>query len=236
MGFLDHSTNNIILDCVLTDVGRSLLAKNDGSFSIHKFALSDDEIVYNIIEKYGRTVGKEKIEKNTPVAEALTNQSHAQKYLLVSVSNPNLIRLPSLRLDNSTTDTITLKASNSNSNLPATLSVTLNQIISDQSTIDVELRDQSFLVQVPNLFAQINNATPENIDAQQKATYILPRTGTNNFGGSNLTFTLSAKSLSQALFTVYGTTQSKNQIKSYIKISGLQSGATKEITLIISNV
>jgi hypothetical protein len=98
MGFLDHSSNNIILDAVLTDVGRQFLARNDGSFSIHKFALGDDEVNYGIISKYGRTVGKEKIEKNTPVFEALTNQGHSQKYRLISISNPNLLRLPSLSL------------------------------------------------------------------------------------------------------------------------------------------
>ena len=36
MGFLDHSTNNIILDAVLTDAGREALARNDGSFEIIK--------------------------------------------------------------------------------------------------------------------------------------------------------------------------------------------------------
>ena len=34
MGFLDHSTNNIVVDAVLTDTGRRLLARNDGSFQI----------------------------------------------------------------------------------------------------------------------------------------------------------------------------------------------------------
>ena len=72
MGFLDNSTNNLILDAVLTDVGRQFLARNDGSFSIHKFALGDDEVNYGIVTKYGRTVGAEKIEKNTPIFEALT--------------------------------------------------------------------------------------------------------------------------------------------------------------------
>ena len=64
MGYLDHSTNNIIVDAVLTDIGREFLARNDGSFSIVKFALGDDEVDYTMIEKFGRTVGKEKIEKN----------------------------------------------------------------------------------------------------------------------------------------------------------------------------
>ena len=51
MGFLDHSTNNIIVDAVLTDLGRKRLSQNDGSFSIVKFALGDDEIDYSIIKK-----------------------------------------------------------------------------------------------------------------------------------------------------------------------------------------
>ena len=51
MGFLDHSTNNVIIDAVLTDRGRELLARNDGSFEITKFALGDDEIDYNLYQK-----------------------------------------------------------------------------------------------------------------------------------------------------------------------------------------
>ena len=39
MGFLDHSTNNIIVDAVLTDAGRRALARNDGSFQVFQFAL-----------------------------------------------------------------------------------------------------------------------------------------------------------------------------------------------------
>ena len=34
MGFLDHSTNNIIIDAVLTDTGRKMLANNQGNFKI----------------------------------------------------------------------------------------------------------------------------------------------------------------------------------------------------------
>ena len=67
MGFLDHSTNNIIIDAVLTDTGRRLLADNQGKFRIAFFSLADDEVDYSLIEKFGRAVGKEKIIKNTPV-------------------------------------------------------------------------------------------------------------------------------------------------------------------------
>ena len=72
MGFLDHSTNNIIVDAVLTDLGRQALAKNDGSFNIYQFALGDDEVDYNVIKHFGRTVGKEKIEKNKTINEKIS--------------------------------------------------------------------------------------------------------------------------------------------------------------------
>ena len=64
-GLLDHSTNTIILDAVLTTQGRASLARFNGSFQITKFALTDDEIQYNLIRQYGRVIGKEYIEKLT---------------------------------------------------------------------------------------------------------------------------------------------------------------------------
>jgi hypothetical protein len=47
MGFLDNS-GDIILDAVLTDLGRKRLAEGNGRFSISKFALGDDEIDYGL--------------------------------------------------------------------------------------------------------------------------------------------------------------------------------------------
>ena len=74
MGFLDHSTNNIIVDAVLTDVGREkLAAATTAENFIASYAFADDEVDYTLIKKYGTIVGKEKIEKNTPVFEASTN-------------------------------------------------------------------------------------------------------------------------------------------------------------------
>lgn len=189
---------------------------------------------YGIISKYGRTVGKEKIEKNTPIFEALTNQSHSQKYKLVSISNPNLLRLPNLSLSGDSNvdaqnDTVTIGR---NSQKTATL--TIEQTILNETAIDVELRDQTFVVEVPNLFVQLLRQTPENIDGQQRATYIITRSPTENaFNGSSVQFTLSVKSLTDALFTVYGTTANKAKIKAYIKVTGVQSGAVKDIAVII---
>lgn len=235
MGFLDGTSNNIILDAVLTDTGRQFLAKNDGSFAIVKFALGDDEVNYNIIEKYGRTVGKEKIEKNTPVFEALTNQNFAQKYRLISVSNPNLLRLPGLSLSgdsnvDSTSGIITLGKS-----VQKTSSVTVEQSILNESSIDVELRDQTFIVEMNNLFLQALRSSPDNIDGNQKATYILSRSpNENNLHGSMLQFVLSVKSLTDAQFSVFGSTSNKSVITTYVKVTGAQSGAVKEFRVNIN--
>ena len=49
MGFLDNS-GDIILDAVLTDHGRQVLSRGDGSFQITKFALGDTEIDYSLYE------------------------------------------------------------------------------------------------------------------------------------------------------------------------------------------
>ena len=234
MGFLDHVTNALILDAVLTDTGRQFLARNDGSFSINKFALGDDEVNYGVISKYGRTVGKEKIEKNTPIFEGLTNQSQAQKHKLVSISNPNLLRLPTLSLSgdanvDSLNNLVTLGR-----NQQKTSTLTIEQTIQNETTIDVELRDQTFVVEVPNRFVEVLNQTPENIDGNQRATYILTRSPTeNSFGGSSVQFTLSVKSLTDDVFTVFGTTANKAKIKAFIKVYGVQSGALKDIGLTV---
>ena len=49
---------------LVTNEGRKRLAANNGTFRIVQFSFGDDEVDYNIIQKYGRTVGREKIEKN----------------------------------------------------------------------------------------------------------------------------------------------------------------------------
>lgn len=89
MGFLDHSTNNIIVDAVLTDVGREKLAAATSAENfVASYAFADDEIDYTMIKKYGTIVGKEKIEKNTPVFEASTNAELGVKYYLSTSANP----------------------------------------------------------------------------------------------------------------------------------------------------
>jgi len=226
MGFLQNDTNNIIVDAVLTDVGREFLSRNDGSFSIVKFSFGDDEVDYGIITKFGRTVGKEKIEKNTPVLEASTSGNFAQKYRTISLSNPNLLRLPNLTLTgpNVTNNILSLGRTTTKS---STLTVT--QVIQNESTIDVELRDQAFLVEMNSLFLQVQGDTPDNVDGYNRAIYILTRdAGESDVGGSTLTATVQVKAITNSQFTTYGSTQNKNVIRTFVRITGVQSGAVKE--------
>jgi hypothetical protein len=46
MGYLNNSV--VTVDAILTNKGRELLARGDGSFRITQFALSDDEIDYTL--------------------------------------------------------------------------------------------------------------------------------------------------------------------------------------------
>ena len=113
MGFLDHSTNNIIVDAVLTDVGREKLAAATSSENfVASYAFADDEIDYTMIKKYGTIVGKEKIEKNTPVFEAITNAELGVKYFLSTSANP-IVAQPTMAatLTNSTVNRTNLETS-----------------------------------------------------------------------------------------------------------------------------
>ena len=241
MGFLDNSTNNIIVDAVLTDYGRELLARNDGSFSIVKFALGDDEVDYSIIKKFGRTVGKEKVEKNTPIFEAQTNQNLGLKYKLVSLSNPTLTRMPGVSLsgDVSTTGTgpasgvISMKRTGSS----ALASITLKQSIADESTLDPELRDQSFMVKLPYTFLDLagTDLTPEYIDSDNIAGYMVTRDSISGAtGASSLSLDLQTRSISDSTFTYYGDADNKDQITVPIEVVGTQTGVSTTMTVTIS--
>jgi hypothetical protein len=100
MGFLDNS-GDIILDVVLTDHGRMLLAKGDGSFQITKFALGDEEIDYSLYDKLhpsGSAYYDLEI-LQTPVLEAFTNNASSMKTRLQTYTNLELLFLPVLRLN-----------------------------------------------------------------------------------------------------------------------------------------
>lgn len=235
MGWLDNSTNNIILDAVLTDYGRQALARNDGSFSIYQFALGDDEINYGIIKKYGRTVGREKIEKNTPVFEAFTNQNLSLKYKLISVDRP-LLYLPKLTFSPNATQTapIELGTSSNNSNIPTRSVVTVQQLPQGNENIDLSLLDTRFLVYVPDLFLYVNSQISLGVDVNKIATYSLAVANTQT-APPILNFEIVAKANPQSIFDVYGV-ESNNvyKINTSIRVVGESSGISIDIPITVT--
>jgi hypothetical protein len=85
MGYLNNSI--VTVDAILTRKGRELLARNDGSFKITQFALSDDEIDYTMWNPnnpqgsayYGQAI------ENMPLLEAFPDETQAMKYLLTTL-------------------------------------------------------------------------------------------------------------------------------------------------------
>lgn len=227
-------TNSVLVDTVLTDIGRQFLARNDGSFSVTKFALGDDEVDYTLVQKFGRTLGQYKIETNTPVFEAITNQAYAMKYRLISVSNPNLLHLPQLNLQGDGVDSTGKIVSIGNTTLKRR-SVTVYQNIQDESSIDVELQDQSFIVDMDNKFIELLQATPDYVDRLQRATYVLNRdAGQTPLGGSKVTLEIATKAILNSQFQIYGASNNKSLITTFVKISGVQSGAVYEFSVQIN--
>ena len=85
MGYLNNQI--ITVDAILTKKGRELLAKNDGSFRITQFALSDDEIDYtlfNPINPSGSAYYGQAIE-GMPLLEAFSDETQIMKYLLTTL-------------------------------------------------------------------------------------------------------------------------------------------------------
>ena len=229
MGTLPHDTANISIDCVLTKKGREFLSKNDGSFSIVKFALSDDEVDYTIIKQYGIDVGKEKIEKNTPVLEAITAESIAQKYKIVSVSSQNLTYVPRLTLVSSlTSNVLSLLTS-------GTSTVVVQQTIVSGESIDPELIDQVYEVTLNTRFLTLSGKTPDIIGSGDTVTYFITQTGTvSSSGGSTAQFTVASRAISTSVFDIYGTKNDKTLIRTFISVRGAQSGAAYDIEVNIS--
>jgi hypothetical protein len=237
MGFLDHSTNNIIVDAVLTDLGRQALA--NGTFQISQFSLGDDEVDYTIIEKFGRTVGKEKIIKNTPIFEAQTVATLAMKHRLLTLADPTVIYLPTITVSGDVSgNTVTLKSS-TNSTARLTLTQNIQGVTSPASKIPI---DDTFYVEVPHRFLRLLDSTSSAIGitesriekSTQTAVYTVSRTSTTNKGLAILDLNIGTQGLDDTVFNTFGTTSSKDRIDAVFAITGRSTGLRTTINVIIN--
>ena len=81
------SNTSVVVDAILTDKGRQLLAQNDGSFQITQFSLSDDEVdytLYNPNHPSGSAFYGEAIE-NMPIIQAYPESQEIMKYKLITL-------------------------------------------------------------------------------------------------------------------------------------------------------
>jgi hypothetical protein len=242
MGFLRHDTNDVILDAVLTDKGRELLAAQDGSFQIAKFALSDEDVDYNIIQEFGRVVGKEKIEKNTPVLEALTTTSLSQKNSLISISanNPTMSYLPfvSITAGSEIVGNVlslslpTLTSSGSVSSDTVTIIQKIDQSI---EVIPQDAVDHSYSVEVNNLFLEVVGRQYSNITSNNVASYRLTpiSTSTDKNNLSTLELSLNVKSINTDSYSMY---IQNDKIRTYVTVMGNQSGSETTFEVQIATV
>ena len=227
MGFLKHDTNNVIIDAVLTDLGRQQLAKNNGTFKIVHYGFADDEVDYTIIKKYGITVGKEKIEKNTPVFEAQTIGSLALKHPLITLSNPTLTVFPTLALEaGSTTSLRNVEGSNNTT-------VTVRQSIPSNVTTNVSalLRETQYRVTLDSRFVQLTStsAAPRTIPFSPNVIYDIAATSAGT--GANLsTLRLGFRVISTgASLTAFADTT--NKVTTVVKVDGVVTGVSTTFEL-----
>lgn len=237
MGFLDHSTNNIIIDAVLTDTGRKMLADNRGRFRIAFFSLGDDEVDYTIIEKFGRSVGKEKISKNTPIFEAQTLSSLGLKHRMLTLPDPLVSRMPKLTFTsaNLANDILEFTTDAAAGGAGPTQTLTVQQKIEGQAQLPDGVADTTFTVLVPDRFLYIPARSDIGIEPTTRiATYSVSRDDTlAEGGGAQSQITFAVRSLTATMFNLYGGS-TKTVIESHISIIGDQSGIRKDLTIKIT--
>ena len=245
MGFLNHATNNIIIDAVLTERGRELLANEN--FEVSSFAFGDDEVDYSLIQKYGLVIGKEKIEKNTPIFEANPNENIAIKHPLITFINPvtNLSNIPQLAWTSKTTgqDSISIyniNNSQTTSNVLSEETITVSNYVNLTSgeLLDEDVTDGSFLVKVHNSLLRLKGRDYIDLDINNIATYsVRTTTATNRLWDNQISANFTVYSynvVSSKSFTKYGSVLNPNIINTTIQIIGKSSGASLIIPVSIN--
>ena len=137
MGFLNNTT--VTVDAILTKKGRELLAQGTEAFNITKFALSDDEVDYNLFDvthpngsdSFGKVI------ENMPLLEAIPDENHVMRYKLITLPK-NTIKMPIVSVS---IDSITFNASEG-VNQPARLVTATTANVTDSSYTFI-LHDQS---------------------------------------------------------------------------------------------
>jgi hypothetical protein len=215
MGYLNNSV--ITVDAILTKKGRELLARNDGSFQITQFALSDDEIdytLYNPTHPSGSAYYGEAID-NMPLLEAFPDEQQIMKYKLVTLPR-GTAKLPVLDLGYAS---VNLKQGAQLAITPQTLNYLGNTQTFESSGYAATIGDVRLFSQYQgtgvNTEAAVASNSSRTIGTNVSKTVI----------GTQINLT------STTVNTLFGT---QKQLKTTLTVVGLDSGARLTIPVTIT--
>jgi DNA modification methylase len=213
MAFLDSQL--LTVEAILTQKGRELLAKNDGSFNIQYFALGDDEIDYSLWNPNhpkGSAFYGEAIE-NTPIMEANPNQNQVLISKLISLPK-GTSKIPILTIG---AGSIVLKQG-------ASITITPQTLNYNGSNTTFETNGYVVMVNDIRLLSSFKGVGVTDVSTSSDTTVYGAKVTKSELGTS---FTLTATS-ADTLFT-----SNLTELVSTITITGRDSGAFISIPLII---
>jgi hypothetical protein len=220
MGYLNNTV--VTVDAILTDVGRQLLAQQNGQFQITQFALADDEIDYTLYNPthpsgsayYGQAIA------NMPLLEAFPQATQTMKYKLITLPR-GTAKLPILALGYST---IILKQGASLAITPQTLNY-LGGDTYETSGYTATISD----IRLMSTFEGVGITTPTvtALNAANQTTTIGTSVSRTVVG---TTINLRATTIN----TLFGTTQT--QLQATLTVEGRDSGARVTIPITVTKV
>jgi hypothetical protein len=211
------SSTSVVVDAILTKKGRELLARNDGSFQITQFSLSDDEVdytLYNPNHPSGSAFYGEAIE-NMPVLQAFPDDTEIMKYKLITLPR-GTAKLPVLDLGY---NSISLRQGASLSITPQTLNYLGATSTYEQSGYVATIGD----VRTMNgNFVGVGINTPEVTSLNASTTI-----------GTNVSKTVIGTTINMTATTINTLFGSNAQLQTTLIVTGRDSGARISIPVTI---
>lgn len=230
MGFVDRS-GDIILDAVLTDIGRERLARSDGSFKITGYTFGDDEVDYTLFNPQTGSAFIDEDILSLPVFEANVNERVNLNYPLMIITNPELKYIPKLKADNLT---VTIGEEDA---LTAGVTIRFFQSTNQNArNVPVEIQDTGFKIEMSHDLIFIEDESVVDLTAYGTAIYVLPRDAQliQANQGSQVTFKIRPQSINNLTWDTLGTgTAGSRTISTKIKATGLNSGLSTTVTIAI---
>ena len=219
MGYLNNTV--VTVDAILTDVGRQLLAQNDGSFRITQYALADDEIDYTLYNPnnpsgsayYGQAI------ENMPLLEAFPQATQAMKYKLVTLPR-GTAKMPIINIGYSS---IIIKQG-------ASLAIT-PQTLNYQGGNTYEASGYTATISDVRLFS-----TFEGVGINTPAVQALNLANQTTTLGTSVSKTVVGSTINMTATTINTLFGSNTQLQASLTIEGRDSGARVTIPVTVTKV